>query len=115
MRVAYVTTDEVNEELAARMAEHSGATLDSFAPKDSPPNGEYAAVLYDLDYLPRDPGRDFLKELLSRPLGRPVAVHGYRISNRLAADLRRNGCAVYSRLEPQVFRHLRSAAENAVG
>lgn len=113
MRVAYVTTDEVNERLAMQMAANCGTTLDAFSPKDPPPDGEYAAVLYDLDYLPPAPGRNVLGELLAQPPGRPVAVHSYRLGQRQAAALRRHGCAVYPRLEMSVFRQLRTAVERA--
>ncbi len=110
MRVAYVTTDEVNQELATRMAEDCGATLDSLSPRDPPPDGQYEAVLYDLDFLPHDSGRAILAQLLAGPASRPVAVHSYQLATRQVTALRRRGCAVYPRLEPRVFRQLRSAA-----
>jgi hypothetical protein len=110
MRVAYITTDEVNQDLAARMAEACGATLDSLSPRDPPPDGQYQAVLFDLDFLPRDSGQVLLAQLLAHVPPRPVAVHSYRLGTQQAAALRRRGCAVYARLEPKVFHHLRSAA-----
>lgn len=109
MRVAYVTTDEVNQELATQMAEDCGATLDSLSPRDPAPDGEYEAVLYDLDFLPRDSGRAILAELLAGPASRPVAVHSYQLATRQVAALRQRGCAVFPRLERRVFLQLRSA------
>ncbi len=110
MRLAYITTDEVNQELATRMAEDCGATLDTLSPRDPPPDGQYAAVLFDLDFLPRDAGRVLLAQLLAHDPARPVAVHSYRLGTQQVMALRKRGCAVYARLEPKVFVHLRSAA-----
>ena len=110
MRVAYITTDEVNQELAIQMAEDCGAKLDSLSPRDPPPDGQYQAVLYDLDFLPHDSGRAILAELLAGPASRPVAIHSYQLARRQVAALRQRGYAVYARLEPRVFLQLRSAA-----
>jgi hypothetical protein len=110
MRIAYLTTDEVNEQRAQQMAADCGITLCSLAPKDAPPNGEYDAVLYDWDYWPAGSQREVLAELLSGPLTHPVALHGYNLQDAQAEALPRHGVAVYRRLHPQVFRFLRRAA-----
>ena len=113
MRVAYLTTDEVNEQLAQQMAVACGVTLCPLAPKDAPPDGECDAVLYDWDYLPIEWQREVMAELLSSPLPHPVALHGYNLEDGQAEALRRHTVAVYRRLQPRVFRFLRRAARTA--
>ena len=109
MRVAYFTTDEVNEDLAVQLAEDCGASLDSFTPKDAPPTAEYEAIVYDLDHLPRETDSDMVRDLLAKPQAFPAAVHSYRLEHKQALALRQHGFAVYSRLDSKVFRNLRSA------
>jgi hypothetical protein len=120
MRVAYLTTDEVNEQLAQQMAVACGVTLCPLAPKDAPPDGECDAVLYDWDYLPIEWQREVMAELLSSPLPHPVALHGYNLEDGQVEVLRRNAVVVYRRLQPRVFRSLRLEviavrAANALG
>src|SRR5262249_18156562 len=49
--IAYLTTDEVNLDLADRLATECGATLYPLSFQDGPPSGAFDAVLYDWDYL----------------------------------------------------------------
>jgi hypothetical protein len=109
MRIAYLTTDEVNEQLALQMAVECGVTLCPLAPKDAPTDGEYDAVLYDWDYLPIERQREVMTELLSGPVGFAVALHGYNLEDGQVQALRRNTVAVYRLLQPRVFRSLRLA------
>src|SRR5262249_22232563 len=95
MRVAYLTTDEVNEQLAQEMAIRCGITLCSVAPKDPPPDGEYDAILYDRDSLPIARQREVMAELRAGPLPHAVALHGYNLEEVMAAALNRNTLAVY--------------------
>ena len=104
MRVAYLTTDEVNLTLAEQMAAACGVTLCPLAPKDTPPDGGFDAVLYDWDYWPADLRQ---RAAASPRTGPPVALHGYNVRRDEAADLRRRGVAVHRRLRPKVFRLLR--------
>jgi hypothetical protein len=52
MRIAYLSTDEVNVHLAEAMAAGCGLTLCPLAPKDPPPDEEFDALLYDWDSWP---------------------------------------------------------------
>jgi hypothetical protein len=109
MRIAYLTTDEVNLDLARRMAAAHGLTLCLLTPKDLPPAEEFDAVLFDLDYSPVGQRPEVLaKALVSHPL-RPMVVHGYNLRADQANTLRRKRIAVYRRLRPRVFRFLRRA------
>ena len=112
MLIAYLTTDEVNLDLADRLATECGATLYPLSFQGGPPNGAFEAVLYDWDYL--SPWRQqLLAELLSRPAPCPVALHGYTLEEEHGEALRRHGVAVFRRLEPDVFLNLRRAAGQA--
>src|SRR5262249_54152930 len=81
MRVAYLTTDEVNEEQARQMAQECGLTLCPLAPKDDPPDGAYDAVLYDWDSWPAEGRREALAAMLAGPLPHAVALHGYHLED----------------------------------
>ena len=65
MRLAYLTTDEVNQDLAIRIAADCGTTLALLSPRDPPPNGRFDAVLYDWDFWPLHLRREVLEELLT--------------------------------------------------
>jgi hypothetical protein len=120
MRIAYLTTDEVNLHLAEEMAASCGLTLCPLAPKDPPPNEEFDAVLYDWDSWPARQQPEPLAELLASRLPRAVAMHSYNLADGQAKALRQHAVAVYRRLRPRVFRYLRRAARavraaNALG
>jgi hypothetical protein len=106
MRIAYLTLDEVNENLAALMAEKCGAALFPLTPRDPKPDGEFDAVLYDLDSFPPRHRKELLSELLStRPL-HPVAVHSYQLEEDEQAALRRCGLLVCRHIDTAVFQAL---------
>jgi len=52
MFAAYLTTDKVNEHLALQMAPEYGVTVCPWPLREAPPNGEFAALIYDWDHLP---------------------------------------------------------------
>ena len=110
MRIAYLTTDEVNLHLAEEMAAACGLTLCPLAPKDAPPDGEFDALLYDWDHWPAAQLREVMAALLGGSLPHAVAVHGYNLGDGRAEALRQHTVAVYRRLQPRVFRFLRRAA-----
>src|SRR3954471_9312014 len=110
MRIAYATTDEVNQALAMQLAEECGAVIHGLLPKDAPPDGQFDAVLYDLDDVPRRQRREVLARLLSGPSSCPKAVHGYDLSEEQASALRLRRIIVSRQLEPELFRSLRRAA-----
>jgi hypothetical protein len=120
MLIAYLTTDEVNQDLALRMAEECGITLCLLSPSDPPPNGKSDAVLYDCDSLPGEQWQAILAELLAGQGLQPVAVHSYNLDEECIQALRRQDVAVYRTLQPEVFRLLALAgiyvqATNAPG
>src|SRR5262249_48680352 len=120
MRIAYLSTDEVNLHLAEEMAAACGLTLCPLDPKDPPPDEAVDALLYGWDPGPAERQPEVLAELLAGRLPRAVAVHGYNLGDAQAEALRRRGMAVYRRLRPRVFRFLRRAiravrAARAVG
>jgi hypothetical protein len=113
MLIAYLTVDEVNEDLALRLAEECGVTVYPLTAADPPPNGQFAAVLYDLDSLPSERREAVLAELRSGAPGCPVGVHSYDIDDGEAERLGHKGIAVGRRLESGLFTALRRLAEHA--
>ena len=111
MRIAYMTTDEVNRASAAQMAGEFGAFICALAPKDSPPDNQFLAVLYDLDDIERQQRAELVAQIVSRASTRPTAVHGYDITDEQAATLRRHGVAVSKRLHAGLIRSLCKAAQ----
>jgi hypothetical protein len=109
MRVAYLTTDEVNRDLALAMAEKCGLTLCPLEPRDGLPTKDYDAILYDWDSWPVEQRQEALAAMLAGPLPHAVALHGYGLPDNQAETLRRHTVAVYRRLQPRAFRFLRRA------
>jgi hypothetical protein len=112
--IAYLTLDEVNADLALRLAKEGGNTLYALVPRRPTPRAPFDALLYDWDYLPAERRQAVLAELLDRPLPCPVAVHGYNLDDDLGETLSRKGVAVSRYLEPELFVQLRSAADAVV-
>ena len=109
MRIAYVNTDEVNQDLAERTASEYCAAVCILVPEGPPPDGLFDAVLYNLDDVPRDQQPAFLEELCLGTTDCPTAVHGYGIADEQAQALRRHGVAVAQRLHPALLRSLCTA------
>ena len=110
MRVAYLTTDEVNEHLAVTMAAACDIQLVPRAPRETPPDGEFDAVLYDWDYLPLEQRQTFRERLRAGHRPGRVIVHGYNLGKKEVAAWRQQGITVFRRLESKVFRALLRAA-----
>jgi hypothetical protein len=110
MRIAFVSTDEVNQALVAQMAAECGAVVCTLVPKDPPPDGLFDAVLYNLDDVPRDQRSALLDELRRVRPHRPTGVHGYDITDEQARALNRDGVAAARRLHPGLIRSLLTAA-----
>ena len=107
MRIAYLTTDEVNRSLAVAYSKWYGVTVVPLEPRDGAPDDSFDAVLYDWDYLPPDLIRYGPS---AGPLPRQVAVHGYNLAATFKAALRQHGVAVFRRLNAAVFKVLLRAA-----
>jgi hypothetical protein len=112
MLFAYLTLDEVCQDLAQRLAGAHGVELDVLSFRDAAPNGQFDAVLHDLDSLPADRREAILSDLLAGPAPGPVAVHSYNLRGSQIKALRTRGVLVTRRLNPQVFVLLRRAVEN---
>lgn len=106
MLIAYLTTDEVNEQLALHMAEEIGQTLCSLAPGDAPPDEDFDAAVYDWDYLPVRQQQAIRAQLLAGQGVRPAAIHGYNLDDNFVEALRRHDVAVYRVLQPELFHRL---------
>ena len=101
MRIAYLTTDEVNHDLARRTADGCEVVLEIPALAEPIPEGAYDSVLVDWDYLPAG-GKPFvLAALLAGHWHGPVAVHGYHLEDKVRDILSQKGVAVHRRLGPQ--------------
>jgi hypothetical protein len=111
MRIAYVTTDEVNLVLAVKMAGRWGATVSLVRPGDVAATARCDAVLHDLDVVPRPQRTALLEELRRGTPDRPTAVHGYGIADEQAEALRRHGVPVAQRLHRGLLRSLCQAAQ----
>jgi hypothetical protein len=107
MRIAYLTTDEVNPDLARRWAQTCGCEVIPLSPRDPLPDGEFDAAIYDLDYLLPPLREQVLTSLLSRPLHCPAAVHSFNLRKRQATALRTRGVLVRRRLERGILMRLR--------
>jgi hypothetical protein len=105
MPIAYLSTDEVNCYHAARMAAACGTTLHPVSPTDTPPDGRFDAVIYDLDSIPPACREEIVASALADPATRPVAVHSYNLDMQADA-LRDKGVVVTRRLGPVVLRAL---------
>jgi hypothetical protein len=106
VRIAYRTTDEVNADLALRLAEAFNLTLDPVTPAKPTDDEWFDAVLWDLDYLPAEWREQVLGQLRAAPPPYPVVVHSYHLDAQEAEGLRSNGVAVHRRLQPRLFRRL---------
>jgi hypothetical protein len=111
MRVAYLTTDEVNEWTALQLAEACGATLYPFEPRDTLPEVRLDAVIYDLDYLPAELRQGVLAECLAGPPSGVVGMHSYNLEEDQMETLARHGVVVSQHLSRELFLLLCQAAE----
>lgn len=109
MLISYLTLDEVNQQVAREIAQACRVILHLLTLDDASARSVRDPVVYDLDYLPPERRQQILAELLSDSPHGIVAVHSYNLADRQIARLRRNGVAVFRRLERRVFRRLKSA------
>jgi len=106
MRIAHVTTDEVNQDLAFRVARSLGAVMIPLVQDAMPTYVRLDAILCDLDRVPPDRRQALLEEIRSETTDLPVAVYGYCLSEEQAAKLRFRGVAVAQRLHAALIRTL---------
>jgi hypothetical protein len=108
VKIAYLSTDEVNQDLAERLAAKSRVGLDLVSPRDPAPNGEYDAVVYDLDSWPQPQRAEVLSRLGNGRTLHAVAVHSYSLDEDQVEALRAQGVFVHRRLDAEVFEVLRA-------
>lgn len=113
MRIAYWTTDVVNFSLAQELVEAAGGRVDLRFPSEAGQAEECQAVLYDLDYLGAEMRSRVLARLLAGEESRPAAVHAYNLGEEEAVLLRRNGIAVFRRLDSRLVAQLHRALVSA--
>jgi hypothetical protein len=106
MRIAHVTTDEVNQALADRAARPLGALVTPLATEDHLTHESFDAVLLDLDRVSPDRRQALLDEIRSEATALPMAVYGYCLSEEQAGKLRFHGVAVAQRLHSALVRTL---------
>jgi hypothetical protein len=106
-QVAFLSLDPVHEEHAREVAATAGVDLQVLFPREPAQVAECSAVVCDLDSWLGDGQDRWLAELrTSRPTCR-VAVVSYRLNERRATALRRQGIAIFRGLSPEVFATLR--------
>jgi hypothetical protein len=103
-QVAFLSIDPVHEEHAREIAAKAGLDLEVMFPKDPAHLGDCAA---DLDFWPAEGQDHWLSELRTNQPSCRVAVFSYRINERRANALRRQGIEVFRGLSPEVFSDLR--------
>jgi hypothetical protein len=113
MRIAYLTTDEINLILAKKLARRLGASISMVGTGSPVSTDRFDAVLHDLDAVPRDQQSTFIEWVGLGRADRPTAVHGYGITDEQAEALRRKGIAVAQRLDTRLIRGLVEAARRS--
>jgi len=109
MRIAHITTDEVNQALAVQAAGPLGAIVTPLGPEAISTHVLFDAVLYDLDRVPPDRRQALVDEIRSETTALPMAVYGYCLSEEQAGKLRFHGVAVAQRLHSALIRTLANA------
>jgi hypothetical protein len=107
MNFAYITNDEVNEDLALQVADECGINVCPLSPHQNSESGWYDAVLYDWDSLSQEQRQEIPLACLAGARSSPVAVHGYGLEDDEREALHQDGIAVFRRMEPRVFKTLR--------
>lgn len=107
-RLAYQTTDGLNEATADLLTGQCGGQMVPLLFRDPSPDGQFDAVLYDLDYLPSERRDEVLAQLLAGPLHCPTGVHSFNLEDEQADALRRNGVVIARRLDLHLIRRLLS-------
>jgi hypothetical protein len=102
-QVAFLSLDPVQEEYAREMAATAGVDLQVLFPKEPRHVGQCNAVICDLDYWLAEGQDRWLAELRTNQPACRVAVVSYRMNERRANALRRQGIEVFRGLSPEVF------------
>ena len=103
MRITYVSTDEVNQDLADADRREVRRGICKRLPKDRKPDDLCDAILYNLDDVPRAERSALIERFRRGKPDRPTAVHGYDITDEQARTLGRNGVATAQRLHSDLL------------
>jgi hypothetical protein len=104
--VAYVSLDEVNQDLLSRMADRCGVFSQCFGSLSDLEHVPCDAAIYDFDYLCAEEHRRIFEKLTSAPVDGLAAVHGYNLLPRQKRALRQNGVVVRRRLHAKWLSRL---------
>jgi hypothetical protein len=111
MRVAYISTNELNHDLAVQLGDECGITVFPTRSVDARHHGAFDALLYDWDSLsPLRHEETFVAALAATEC--PVAVHGYGLDREEAETLHQDGIAVFGRLDARIFTRLRGSVRH---
>jgi hypothetical protein len=112
MLFAYLTTDEMNWDLANRWAEECDIVLFPLTFQDSLFDGSFDGVILDWDFIPSEKRSRILEQFtLNRPTI-PLAVHGYHVQGE---ELWKKGVIAFRRLEEKWLRFLKRLVEKRKG
>jgi hypothetical protein len=115
VQIAYLTLDDVNQELIQGLAAGRGAMAVILDPRDLPVRDGSQAVFLDWDSWPHGQREETLRGLVTGGFPGPIAVHSYGISSRQVVALRQQGILVFRRLGPHavcsLLRQVRGSGE----
>jgi hypothetical protein len=114
MRIAYINRDEVNCDLAQRLAARCGLAICQLESGELVRPRLFDGVLYNLDDIPRDERSGLLRRLRSDRFACPIAVHGYAMTDEQAHELGRHGVTAARRLGSTLFLRLHSEARQFI-
>jgi hypothetical protein len=109
MLCAYLTLDEVNQDVAERLALQAGVELEAVSPRDMLAARTFDALVVDLDSLPPGYRKAVFADFLAGRNKAAAAVHSYHLRIRDARVLHRRGVIVGRRLDEELFRRLHEA------
>jgi hypothetical protein len=111
MRFAYLTRDEVNQDLAQAIAAEHGVEIDMHARRDTIEGRKYDAVFCDLDSFPAEEREANIVALADDRTDQPFALHSYNLEDRHLRLLQRNGVLTGKRLGSELFSRLLAAIQ----
>jgi hypothetical protein len=115
MRFAYLTRDEVNQDLAARFAAEHDIELEIFAQFDALVERIFDAVLCDLDSFYADDREMNFGALVIGSKHKPVALHSYNLDDQERRFLYQSGVLTARSLRGALFSRLATAVRQRRG
>ncbi len=108
MRVAYLSVDEVNIEVAKEIALELGITIDSWFPKEGAPGPEFDAILVDLDsWVDTFHARErSIQQWLTMLWTHPVGLHSHDIDHLNVEQALVDGLVAGANLDREILARL---------